>query len=324
MLPRFQCFLLCCVGLICASTSPLKADLVESSYTQNSVSSPSIPDVLTDDILSHEAEYDISYTQKKNQPDTIVLEPGVMILKIVRYENKWILTQTIHTLENEADESSRLVSFFTSIESVDGQDYRFKTTHPDADNMEASTKGRAHITYDQRQGTVTYTHPEPEQVELRNETLFPLAYLKTLIHKARQCKDKNFEVTRAYLFDGVYETHHPFDVHAVILKEPSRTIARTEKLEDFAQDNQLFRCEMSLYETDETTREHSQDVSSKPDENPTLKITQIFSHTGVVFKFIIHHDDYIMTATLKKLKIFNNDPHNPTGLTMSNVITKEK
>jgi hypothetical protein len=135
------------------------------------------------DLAPHRAFYD-GRMEVKGAGDGVVAASGRMVTSLERACDGWITSaQSIVDATLEGGQTVRQDIRFASWESLDGTAYRFSSRQRIGD-VEMGFKGAARST-GPAGGDVEYTVPERKTIALPPATLFPTAFLVSLIDRAR-------------------------------------------------------------------------------------------------------------------------------------------
>ncbi len=134
-------------------------------------------------LVSHRALYEASLPAGSS--DGLIADiTGTVAMSFERTCEGWIATQDFRARYGAAEGViSEHNSLFTSWESLDGQDYRF-AFRSTTDGATTLFRGRASLV----RGLAEYQLPEPAQVDLPQDTLFPIAHHIWLMGEIRAGK----------------------------------------------------------------------------------------------------------------------------------------
>ena len=251
--------------------------------------------------VSHEAEYSVEFVPIKgasgDMDDQYMGARGKMSFQMVRVDSNWITKQTSFLREAESvgeasDGSSVTSTILNTCEGDDGMSYEFTAQAMRDGEVEEEIGGRGRLVSVDGPGTVVYENPEAQTINLPHGSVFPITHLKMLLSKALGIKGKNFEMVKAYVFDGSNDVREAVRIHAIIapVDTKKREVISSDK--SLYKADKLWRAEMSVF-----TSESSDDI-------PDYKVVQIFSDQGVIHEFRVNYGSYEMVSKLTNLKVY--------------------
>ncbi len=148
-------------------------------------------------LASHRALYKLQLETTRG--GDVTSGSGTMSYEVIDACDGWAVRQRLlMKLTNRDGQDVQMTSDYTTWESKDGFDLRFRTRQLTDQNVTSEVAGEAHLRHDGSGGTATYTLPEPATKPLPKGTLFPTAHTARII-EADQAGQKFFAVP---LFDG--------------------------------------------------------------------------------------------------------------------------
>ncbi len=200
----------------------------------------------------------------------------------------WQITQ--RTRLEVAYRDGQVVDFgwaLKSWEAKDGRSYRFIIDRTGADGLTERVRGEAELTAEG--GTARFLEPEPYEVELPPETIFPTQHSLELLEAAQR---DELPLWR-WVFTGSGDDGL-FGIFAALIKEmpPDAPVALDSEL---LRDQRSWRVQLGFFNREED--------GGPPDQEQALRV---FAN-GVVDALELDYGDFGLTATLVELEALPAD-----------------
>lgn len=244
------------------------------------------PKESADTILSHIATYKITL-DKNSAGEDIDDANGFMTIKIWDTGDGWVFEQNssliIYSASGEGEQVNTNVA---SWQDYAGNHYRFNSRTLRNGQIEDVIRGEAHKGAGSDSGKVIYHLPNTVEIDIPNETVFPLHHLFNAVQKAAH-GDLAFSNA---VFDGSAEVQEAVVVDTVISypKESKLNLISETKLP--ADLNKVWSMELGVYPLNGTQQEY--------------KIKQDVLNHGIIKSMTLDYGTFQVVATLEKLEFF--------------------
>lgn len=240
-----------------------------------------------DILLSHIATYKISL-DKNSVNDDIDDANGFMTIKIWDTGDGWVFEQNssliIYSASGEGEQVNTKVA---SWQDYAGNHYRFNSRTL-ANDQEEVIRGVAHKGAGNDPGKVIYYLPHKIEIDIPNETIFPLHHLINAVQKAMR---GDLVVSNA-VFDGSAEVQEAVAVNTVIGQPKESKLNLISENPMPADLNKVWPMKLGVYP-----------LNSKNLE-PEYEIKQDVLNHGIIKSMTLDYGTFQVVATLEKLEFF--------------------
>lgn len=239
-----------------------------------------------DTILSHIATYKITLDKNSTNED-IDEANGFMNIKIWDTGDGWVFEQNSSLIiYSSSGEGEQVNTNIASWQDYAGNHYRFNSRTLRNGQIEDVIRGEAHKGAGTDSGKVIYHLPNEVEIDIPNETIFPLHHLFKAVQKAVH-GDLAFSNP---VFDGSAEVQEAVQVDTVISypKESKLNLVSETKLP--ADLNKVWSMELGIYPLNSTQQEY--------------KIKQEVLNHGIIKSMTLDYGAFQVVATLEKLEFF--------------------
>lgn len=244
-------------------------------------------DELSDLIVPHMATYKI--TLEKNLGDDIDDANGWMTIKVFDTGDGWVFEQNSSLIVYAASgEGEQVNTNVASWQDYAGNHYRFNSRTLRNGQEEEVIRGEAHKGAEGAPGKIIYSSPTYAEIDIPNETIFPLHHLIYALKAAKAGKT----VISNVVFDGSSETQEPVDVNTVIgPKKESKLILKDSPSSSVDLKNQWLLT-LGVYAHGSKTLE------------PEYELKQTILDHAVTRDMTIDYGTFQVKATLEKIEFF--------------------
>lgn len=151
-----------------------------------------------DQLLPHRAFYKMSTKQTASSTALVNVE-GRLSFEMRELCSSWTVEQRYVMLyQRENGSETQINTFLSSWEEKTGEQYKFFVKRDESNGIEKVIEGKGIVPKNKAGGSVKFSKPEPQQITLNKETLFPAGHTVALIKAAKSEK----KIVRNFLFDG--------------------------------------------------------------------------------------------------------------------------
>lgn len=239
-----------------------------------------------DTILSHIATYKITL-DKSSVNDDIDDANGFMSIKILDTGDGWIFEQnsSLH-IYYSSGEHEQVNTNVATWQDYAGNHYRFNSRTLRNGQIEDVIRGEAHKGAGNNPGKVIYHLPIMMEIDIPNETIFPLHHLLYALQKATR-GDLAFSST---IFDGSAEIQEAVVVDTVISYPKESKLSLISETNLPADLNKVWSMEMGIFPLNSPKQEY--------------KIKQDVLNHGIIKSMTLDYGTFQVVATLEKLEFF--------------------
>lgn len=241
-----------------------------------------------DTLISHIATYKISL-DKNSVNDDIDDANGFMTIKIWDTGDGWVFEQNssliIYAASGEGEQVNTNVA---SWQDYAGNHYRFNSRTLRNGQIEDLIRGEAHKGAGNDPGKVIYHLPNKVEIDIPNETVFPLHHLINAVQKAM----RGDLVASNAVFDGSAEIQEAVAVNTVISQPKESKLNLISETKMPADLNKVWSMTLGIYP-----------LNSKSLE-PEYEIKQDVLNHGIIKNMTLDYGTFQVVATLEKLEFF--------------------
>jgi hypothetical protein len=240
------------------------------------------------DIAPHRATYTMTLGSTK-QGSGVVAVQGTMVFEWGETEScdAWTVEQRYRMQMRYAEDTEvELTSNFVTWESKDGLRYRFFERKMKDGDLDEEVRGEAALKAAGKGGTVEFSKPNPQTMELAPGVIFPTAHTLLLLERAASGE----QFVGKKVFDGASE-ENAVDVTAVIGAPQSAEAGAAESpIKSPLLAQQSWRMRLAFFPPD--------GGGDKPDYELGMRLLQ----NGVSRDMLLDYGDFAIKATLDQIE----------------------
>lgn len=251
-------------------------------------SSKTVTEELNDLIIPHMATYKIIL--EKNLGDDVDDANGWMTIKVFDTSDGWAFEQNSSLIiYSSSGEGEQVNTNVASWQDYAGNHYRFNSRTLHNGQEEEVIRGEAHKGAENNTGRVIYNLPSRMEIDIPNETIFPLHHLINALKYAKAGET----VVSNVVFDGSSETQEPVDVNTVIgAAKESKLVLRNPPSTSVELKNQ-WSMKLGVY------------AHGSKNIDPDYEINQTVLDHGVIRDMTLDYGTFQVKATLEKIEFFS-------------------
>ena len=233
-----------------------------------------------DQLLPHRAFYKMSTKQTASSTGLVNVE-GRLSFEMIELCASWTVEQRYVMLYQRDDGSeTQINTFLSSWEEKIGGQYKFFVKRNESDGVEEVIEGKGVVQRNKAGGNVKFSKPEPKQITLNKETLFPAGHTLALIKAAKSKK----KIVSNFLFDGT-EVEPAALVNSIIGVQKKYTggLAQLDK-------TTYWPIRMAFFSAEKQQLEPEYEITIKLHDN------------GVVSGLILDYGDLIIDVELMEIE----------------------
>lgn len=243
-----------------------------------------------DIILPHIAKYNISLDKRQDNGDVDDVN-GYMTIKIWDTGDGWVYEQNsslvIYSASGEGEQINTNVATW---QDYAGKHYRFNSRTLRNGQEENIIRGEASSGKENRPGKVTYHLPNYMEIEIPEETIFPLHHL---IHTVKNAMQGNYVVSNI-VFDGSAETQEAVTVNTAISPAKNSKINFISEKPLPVDLAKVWSMKLGVYSLN----------SKSIDPEPEYEIKQDVLGHCIVKKMTLDYGTFQVLATLDRIEFF--------------------
>lgn len=259
-----------------------------TTQSADPVPSPGIAGTQDDIVFPHIATYKIML-DKNNTNNELDDVNGFMTIKILDTEDGWVYEYTssllIYWASGEVEQVNTNVATW---QDYPGNHYRFNSRTLRNGQEEDVIRGEAHRGAENAPGKVIYKLPNVMEINIPNETIFPLHHLINAVRQARTGKN----VVSNVVFDGSAETQEAVSVDTIISAAKTLKVKLENPLPAGITLNKVWAMELGVYPLN----------SNKPEPEYVIK-QDVLDHC-IINTMTLDYGDFQVVATLDKIEFF--------------------
>lgn len=241
-----------------------------------------------DIIFPHIATYTISL-DKNTANNDLDDANGFMTIKIWDTGDGWVFEQNssliVYYASGEVEQVNTNVATW---QDYAGNHYRFNSRTLRNGQEEDVIRGEAHKGAQNASGKVIYKFPNSMEIDIPNETMFPLHHLINAVRQARLGKD----VISNVVFDGSAETQEAVAVNTIINPAKGIKLKLENPLPDGVKLDKVWSMKLGIYP-----------LNSKSLE-PEYEIKQDVLDHCIINNMTLDYGAFQVVATLDKIEFF--------------------
>ena len=273
---------------VASSTVPVEKTVTLLTATEVTANAQKNQKAEDDVIFPHIATYKITL-DKNGANNEIDDANGIMTIKIWDTGDGWVFEQNstlfIYSASGEGEQIHTNVATW---QDYAGNHYRFNSRTLRNEQEEDVIRGVAHKGAENAPGKIIYHMPNNMEIDIPNETIFPLHHLINAIRHARHGKT----VISNTVFDGSAETQEAVAVTTTISQPKEIKIKVDSAIPKGLNLNKVWSMNLGVYP-----------LNSKS-ADPEYEIQQDVFDQGIINTMTLDYGNFQVIATLDKIEFF--------------------